>query len=124
MRVQRTVPFLLGLLLWSGGLFAQDATRQSDSTSTPPAPIPQQVADPAEQQAQIFVSALRAISQLHQGAYSDSTLWANALDGLIESLDDPYASVFTPEQAEAFDEDNTGNYAGIGVQITELNDVV
>jgi carboxyl-terminal processing protease len=124
MRVQRTLPFLLGLLLWSGGLFAQDATRQSDSTSTPPAPIPQQVADPAEQQAQIFVSALRAISQLHQGAYSDSTLWANALDGLIESLDDPYASVFTPEQAEAFDEDNTGNYAGIGVQITELNDVV
>lgn len=75
-------------------------------------------------EAEVFVSALRAISQLHLDQFSDSVLWTRALDGLIESLDDPYASVFTPEEAEEFDEENTGNYAGIGVQITELNDVV
>ncbi|MEJ2539578.1 MAG: S41 family peptidase [Gemmatimonadota bacterium] len=75
-------------------------------------------------EAQIFVSALQAIGQLYQEPLSDSTLWTRALDGLIESLEDPYASVFTPEEVEVFEEGNTGNYAGIGVQITELNDVV
>jgi carboxyl-terminal processing protease len=124
MRLYRTLPILFGLLLWSSGLAAQTASQQRDSSLAPVSVSPQKAPDAAEQQAQIFVSALQAIAQLHQGAFSDSTLWANALDGLIESLDDPYASVFTPAEAEAFDEDNTGNYAGIGVQITELNDVV
>ncbi len=76
------------------------------------------------EEAQIFVSALRAISQLSQKSLSDSTLWTNALDGLIESLNDPYASVFTPSEVDQFEEANTGNYAGIGVQITELDDLV
>lgn len=72
----------------------------------------------------IFMSALEAISQLHMDQLSDSTLWTRALDGLVEALEDPYASVFTPSEVEAFEEENTGNYAGIGVQITQLNDVV
>jgi carboxyl-terminal processing protease len=76
----------------------------------------------AEQE--IFLSALEAISRLHMDQLSDSTLWSRALDGLVEALDDPYASVFTPSEVEAFEEENTGNYAGIGVQITQLNDVV
>jgi carboxyl-terminal processing protease len=72
----------------------------------------------------IFMSALEAISRLHMDQFSDSTLWTRALDGLVAALDDPYASVFTPSEVEAFEEENTGNYAGIGVQITQLNDVV
>jgi len=43
---------------------------------------------------------------------------------LIEGLNDPYAEVFTPEEFGAFEEDNTGDYAGIGVQITRLNERV
>jgi carboxyl-terminal processing protease len=78
----------------------------------------------AEVEAQVFMSTLQAISRLHQTPFSDSTLWNRALDGLIEAIDDPYASVFTPEEAEQFEETNTGNYAGIGVQISELNETV
>lgn len=80
--------------------------------------------DAAADQAQVFMSALQAISQLAMSAPSDSSLWANALDGLVESLNDPYAEVFTPEESEAFNEANTGNYAGIGIQITQLNERV
>ena len=94
--------------------FAVPATAQ---TSTPPRSA-------AQEQAQVFVSALQAISQLHQNATPDSTLWAQALDGLIASLDDPYAAVFTPTEVAVFEEENTGDYAGIGIQITGLNDVV
>jgi len=72
--------------------------------------------------AEIFLGAFRAIRNYHQDAFSDSTLWEKALDGLIEELNDPYASVFTPSQYSRFQEDNTGNYAGIGVTITQLDD--
>lgn len=96
-----------------------------------PAPASAQVANRsgnsssgAADEAEIFTSALELISQLHMGEFSDSTLWSAALDGLIESLDDPYAAVFTPAEVEAFEEQNTGNYTGIGVTITELNDLV
>lgn len=70
------------------------------------------------------MSALQAISRLHMTAPSDSTLWARAIDGLIASLDDPYAEVFTPSEVEIMEEQNTGNYAGIGIQITQLNNLV
>lgn len=75
-------------------------------------------------QARIFEEALDEIAARYREPLTDSALWARALDGLIESIDDPYAAVFTPEEVEAFDEANTGNYSGIGVQITELNDRV
>jgi carboxyl-terminal processing protease len=70
---------------------------------------------------EVFLGALRSILDYHQTTFSDSTLWEEALHGLIEGLDDPYASVFTPEEFGAFQEGNTGDYAGIGVQITRLN---
>lgn len=78
----------------------------------------------AAEEQRIFMAALEAIGQLHKQQFADSTLWSRALDGLVEGLDDPYASVFTPSEVEEFEEQNTGNYAGIGVQITQLNDVV
>ncbi|MBT8338254.1 MAG: S41 family peptidase, partial [Gemmatimonadetes bacterium] len=72
----------------------------------------------------VFMSALDAIQRLHMTAPTDSALWERAIDGLIAGLDDPYAQVFTPAEVEAFEEQNTGNYAGIGIQITQLNDRV
>ena len=113
MRRISTLLFAL-LIALPTALSAQTAAR-----STPPRP-----ANAAQEQAQVFVSALQAISQLHQSALPDSALWAKALDGLIASLDDPYAAVFTPTEVAEFEESNTGDYTGIGIQITELNDEV
>ncbi len=70
--------------------------------------------------AQIFLHALDRISRHHLSAPGDSALWELALKGLIEQLDDPYALVFTEEEYGQFTETNTGNYAGIGVQISNL----
>jgi carboxyl-terminal processing protease len=77
-----------------------------------------------QMQAEIFMTAFQEILRRHRGAFNDSTLWRNALDGLVESLNDPYATVFTPTEVERFEEDNTGNYSGIGVQISQLNNRV
>ncbi|HSG48229.1 MAG TPA: S41 family peptidase, partial [Longimicrobiales bacterium] len=83
-----------------------------------------QSSPPQTAEAEVFVRALQAISQMHQKAASDSALWEAALDGMIRSLDDPYASVFTPDESEEWEEETTGNYSGIGLQITQLNDEV
>ena len=56
--------------------------------------------------------------------FNDSLLWEAAIDGLIESLDDPYAELFTPAESDAWEEQTTGNYSGIGLQITLLNEEV
>lgn len=77
-----------------------------------------------ETQAQVFLGAFQAIREYSLQPFSDSLLWRMAVDGLLKELGDPYATVFTPEAYSEFQEGNTGNYAGIGVQITSLNDVV
>ncbi len=120
----RAAPILLGLFLLlplSAGAQVADTTR-----SAPPV----QGAGPASAGMQpapeelVFLGAFRAILDYHQTTFSDSALWEKALDGLISGLNDPYATVFTAEEYGAFEEDNTGDYAGIGVQITELNNRV
>ena len=78
----------------------------------------------AAAESQVFLGAFQNILNYHQTTFNDSTLWEQALNGLIRGLNDPYATVFTPEEFGAFEEDNTGDYAGIGVQITQLNERV
>jgi carboxyl-terminal processing protease len=73
-------------------------------------------------QAQAFLKAFQLVRDYGVKAVADSTVWNMAIEGLIEELDDPYAEVFTPAEFDEFQEDNTGNYAGIGVQITQLNE--
>ena len=69
-------------------------------------------------------SAVSSISRVRMEPLNDSTLWEAAIDGLIEALDDPYAELFTPVESEAWEESTTGNYSGIGLQITLLNEEV
>ena len=70
----------------------------------------------------ILDSAVSAITQMHMDQFSDSILWEAAIDGLINALQDPYAELFTPVESEAWEEETTGNYSGIGLQITQLNE--
>jgi carboxyl-terminal processing protease len=40
-----------------------------------------------------------------------------AIEGMTDSLDDPYTSFFDPEQAKMFEQDLSGSFDGIGVEI-------
>lgn len=75
-------------------------------------------------EAEVFLGALQAIRDFGLSGENTEELWEKAIRGLIRELDDPYADVLTPDQVRAFEEESTGNYAGIGVQITELNERV
>jgi len=72
-------------------------------------------------EARVFLEAFETISRFHVSGLPDSVLWERTIDGLIDRLDDPYATVFTPTEFDRFREQTTGNYAGIGVQIGRLN---
>ena len=72
----------------------------------------------------VLTGAVRAISRMHMEEFDDSVLWEAAIDGLIDALDDPYAELFTPQESEDWEEQTTGNYSGVGLQITLLNEAV
>ena len=74
--------------------------------------------------AQEFLSVFQTIRDYGLTELSDSTLWYRAVSGMIQELDDPYAQAFRPDEYSDFQENNTGNYAGIGVQITNLNEAI
>ncbi len=79
---------------------------------------------PDRPEAEVFVSTLEALSRMSLQTRTDSALWEAGIQGMLESLQDPYATVFTPSESEAWEEETTGNYSGIGLQITLLNDGV
>jgi carboxyl-terminal processing protease len=72
----------------------------------------------------VLSGAIDAISRMHMQEFDDSLLWEAAIDGLVNALDDPYAELFTPQESEEWEEETTGNYSGIGLQITLLNESV
>ena len=53
---------------------------------------------------------------------TDEDLESGLYAGLIEALDDPYAKYYTAEEFEKLQEDNSGEYAGIGVVVTQDED--
>ena len=74
--------------------------------------------------AQIFLSVFQSVRDYGLEVLPDSALWERAVNGFIRELNDPYAQAFTPAEFDEFQEGNTGNYAGIGVQITNLNEAI
>ncbi|TVP55397.1 MAG: S41 family peptidase [Gemmatimonadales bacterium] len=116
--LRRSSVFLLlvGLLLGVSTLEAQQFTPFERDQRTQ--------GGQASEESDVFLGALQAISQHALTSHADSVLWEMAIAGLIRELDDPYATVLTPDEVAAFEEESTGNYAGIGVQITELNEQV
>jgi carboxyl-terminal processing protease len=104
------LPVLMTALL-APALHAQDSSgRRSGASSA--------------EQADVLAGAVRAISRMHMEEFSDSVLWEAAIEGLIDSLNDPYAELFTVQESDRWEEETTGNYSGIGLQITLLQEEV
>ena len=112
-RIAYSLLFTLALVPTGAAAQNAGAGRSGRGTTT---------AEPPE--AEVLTGAIRAIERMHMSAFSDSLLWEAAIDGLIEALDDPYAELFTPVESNAWEEQTTGNYSGIGLQITLLSDQV
>jgi C-terminal peptidase prc len=115
MQIRIANRLLLALAFLPSVLFAQTGTAGRNRAPQTPAQAPE---------AEVLAGAVRAISRMHMDEFNDSLLWEAAMDGLIRSLNDPYAELFTPAESNAWEETTTGNYSGIGLQITLLNEEV
>ncbi len=47
-----------------------------------------------------------------------------AIDGLVRAYGDPYTTYFPPQEAEAFNEDISGNFSGVGMEVGIRNDIL
>ena len=47
-----------------------------------------------------------------------------AIDGLISSLDDPHSVFFNPEETKRFEEDISGNFSGVGLELGMKDKVI
>ena len=54
----------------------------------------------------------------------DESMTAGAIQGLLDSLDDPYAAYLDAEHFEYFNEQHEGEFFGIGINIAERDGVV
>lgn len=107
------LPLLLLSLAGPPGLEAQRSSRGSSRSIQDGTP-----------EAEVFMSTLGAIRDYALETRGDSVLWELAIEGVIKELGDPYATVLSPDEVARFEEQSTGNYAGVGIAISELNGAV
>jgi carboxyl-terminal processing protease len=114
--MKRRIQTLVLALTLASPLSGQSAPPTADTTA--------RGGDVQDHEAQVLADAINVISLRHLSAFRDSTLWEAAIQGMVASLNDPYAELYTPAAADQYDEATTGNYSGVGMQITLLNDQV
>jgi len=68
-------------------------------------------------------SLLERTADIIENNYYKPVKEDDLIKGMVDSLDDPYSVFFTPAQTEEFQEEVQGKYAGIGVVITENEDL-
>lgn len=47
-----------------------------------------------------------------------------AIDGLVRSYEDPYTNYLPPEEASVFEEDISGNFSGVGMEVGMRDDII
>jgi len=70
-----------------------------------------------------FWKAWNTINEKYPGAdeIKDQEKIYGAISGLVESLNDPYSVFFTPRETKLFKEEITGNFSGVGMEVSIKN---
>jgi carboxyl-terminal processing protease len=69
------------------------------------------------EQARLFDDIIGYVSDYYVDSVGEAELYDMAIDGLLNELDDPYASFLRAEQYRELTESTTGNYGGLGIRI-------
>ena len=102
------------LQLSRGGQDTDSSLAPTDS-STLPDGVPQDF----EKLFEVWATLKR--DHLNRESLEPNDLSVGAVKGLLESLDDPYASYLSPEQQALESQDFTGYFEGIGAEVTMRN---
>lgn len=72
-------------------------------------------------QARLFDDIRARVAADYVDSIPDSALYHRAADGMLEQLHDPYTVLLEGKDYDALEEETTGNYAGLGLQIDVRN---
>lgn len=68
-------------------------------------------------QARLFDEVLSRVADFYVDSLDERQLYRFAIDGMLREIGDPYSGFLDGRELRALDEQTTGNYAGIGIQI-------
>jgi carboxyl-terminal processing protease len=105
MRLKRTVvapAFVVGVALVSGGWLLQQGVG----------------GESVFQRARLFDEVMSHVESRYVEQHSSGDLYRKAVDGLLRELGDPHTSFMTAEQYAQLHLQTTGEYGGLGVQIS------
>src|SRR5258708_36260304 len=72
----------------------------------------------------VLDQVLSLVSQRFVDTVSDAALYEKAARGLVKELNDPYSELFSPKELASFSQQTNGKYAGIGMQIQDLQGAI
>ena len=114
----------LSLLCWGGLAHATERSQPDQAVARPDASIAAtgDVATPVPiDDIQRFVAVYNAVKQAYVDPVDDHTLMHNAIRGLLTGLD-PHSTYFDNDDAQSFEEQTTGAYEGIGIELQQQQD--
>ena len=91
-----------GLALATGGWFLQQEAQPAGSVY---------------QQARLFEDVLAHVADFYVDSIDERRLYQMAIDGMLDQLHDPYSVFLKRDDFRALNEQTTGNYGGLGIQI-------
>lgn len=107
-----------------GGLQAQEAPSAQDADADDAATAPAEAAPPSRvplEEIQRYVAVYNAIKQGYVDPVDDHKLMQSAVRGLLLDLD-PHSAYLDKDDAESFNEQTSGAYDGIGVELLQQQD--
>jgi len=79
--------------------------------------------DEASADFSVFREAWKKLHDQYIGSISDQDLVYGAIRGMVEAAGDPYTAFFSPNENQRFKDDISGEFDGIGVEITASDGV-
>lgn len=128
LRVRTLVFLILAAVLFGSGWFVRDII-VPDASQAQEGEVVNQIRyyDGIEDNVsfQQFWRVWDLVEELYlRGPISEKDLFYGAIEGMVDSLEDPYTVYFDPEDAAAFNEELDGEYSGIGAEIGKEDDYI
>ena len=76
------------------------------------------------QGARLLDQVFSLVSQRFVDSVNTATLYEKAARGMVKELNDPYSELFSPKELASFSQQTNGKYAGIGMQIEDLQGAI
>jgi carboxyl-terminal processing protease len=74
--------------------------------------------------ARLLDQVFSLVSQRYVDTVGQAALYEKAARGMVKELNDPYSELFSPKELASFSQQTNGKYAGIGMQIQDLQGAI